>query len=316
MVFLFGSTRKWAGFLRTLFLFNLKRDVHDREEREEGMWSALDRHWGVAFIIFSSIMLLLYEVALAVIAFEAVRNPPVLDLRAEQFAVYANTTEEYFFRLMVKNSTDYSKFNTLDAVYDNLLKNDSLSYTVSYGIDNRYKFTSQPELCEFLRLYDTVPEELVPGRKPPPITGVWFYSAKIPPERRMVIDKAILELKELGRVKEFVDIAVGGREVSSQCKPSRTQITWFILFMLVALPILYLIGISIAIAVAHYGYRPRPPNESAETLPVTASGSTATTSNRCNRSCGSTISAAAATPTNDNNVVNAVPSEVRRRTLS
>lgn len=333
MVYIFGNTIGWAGFLRTLFLFHFERDVERdevRDERDKDWWRILQRHWGLAFIIFTSIMLLLYEVALAVIAFEAVRNPSVLNLQADQFVVYENTTEEYFFRLMVKNSTKYVTRPTLDEVYKALEYNNNLTYTVSYGVDNRYKFTSEPELCETLRLYDTVPATLVRGRKPPPITGVWFYSRRIPAERRMEIDKAILKLKELGRISSFVDMAVGGREVSSQCKPGRTQIGWFILFMLVALPILYLIGISIAIAVAHFCYR-RANQNASTALPLVdpsrnAPSASSSRSNRSGSAPGSTISGAATpapvpapvptpdpTPINGNNAVSGGLTEARKR---
>lgn len=201
-------------------------------------------------------MILLYEVALAVIAFESVRNPTLENYSASEFAVYKDTTEEHFFQKMVQTKTLHKRFNNLDAVYKALETNPKLKYTVSYAIDNRYKFTTEPELCSKLRLYDTVPSSLSKRRKPPSISGVWFYSTRIPLKKRDIVDKAILKLKELGEVTEFVDQAIGSDEVTARCKPGSNQIGWYMLLLLVALPIIYLIAICVVIGIANFAANP------------------------------------------------------------
>jgi len=187
-----------------------------------------------------------------VIAFDSIGVKPLVQLNATEFALIKNTTQEYFFEKMAaKSPGKHRTFNTEREVYNAIRDSKSeLKYTVSYGIDNRYQFTNNPRLCEDLRLYDTVPSALVKGRQPPPISGVWFYSAKIPAERRMSIDKGILKLKENGRVMEYVDRAIGNEKVSDDCRPRRSQISGYILFLLVLFPLSYLLAICFSMAVA------------------------------------------------------------------
>jgi len=249
MIYMFGKVVGKLGFFRTLFLFNFQRDRRPRDSREEDWWNILDKHWGIALIIFLSILVLLYEVALAVIAFESAGTPELIGVSADKFAVYAGTTEEYFFERLVKNPEQASKFNTLDSLY-NSLKNKSLLYTVSYRIDNRYEVTTNPDLCKHLRLYDEVPASLAKGRKPPPVSGTWFYSALIPADKRAAIDKGILELRALGQIHQFVDQAIGSDEASGRCASDNNQISGFMLLLLVSLPIFYLVALFLALGIA------------------------------------------------------------------
>lgn len=174
-----------------------------------------------------------------------------MNLNATKFALINDTTQEYFFEKLSGNDGKHTTFNTESKVY-NALRNSSneLEYTVSYGIDNRWQFTNDPKLCEDLRLYDSVPSSLVKGRQPPPISGVWFFSATIPEEKRMSINKGILKLKEQGRILEFVDRSIGNEKLSNDCKPQRNQISGNILFLLVLFPLGYLLAICFSIAVA------------------------------------------------------------------
>jgi len=183
MIYMFGNTIGLLGFLRTFCLFNFRRDVRERATHEDDWWRIL-------------------KYVQKLIAFESVRNPTLENYSASEFAVYKDTTEEHFFQKMVQTKTLHKRFNNLDAVYKALETNPKLKYTVSYAIDNRYKFTT------------------------------------------------------LGEVTEFVDQAIGSDEVTARCKPGSNQIGWYMLLLLVALPIIYLIAICVVIGIANFAANP------------------------------------------------------------
>lgn len=76
-------------------------------------------------------------------------------------------------RLNSTKDAEWARLNSQEEVYsillDNAGENRKKQTTLGFETFNRYEFKNEPQLCDKLRLYDTVPLSLVTGREPPSI---------------------------------------------------------------------------------------------------------------------------------------------------
>jgi len=70
MIYMFGNVARASGFLRSIILCSFQSDIRMRDRnvredaREDDWYRLLDHHWKLAFLFFTAVILLLYEVAL------------------------------------------------------------------------------------------------------------------------------------------------------------------------------------------------------------------------------------------------------------
>jgi len=82
--------------------------------------------------------------------------------------------------------------------------------------------------CDLLRFYEDIPSNLVDNRRPPKHIVAWFYSSRISFSTRMSIDKAIVKLREKGRIAKILD-TFAGEEIPDGCT---LRIDWILLALL------------------------------------------------------------------------------------
>ena len=83
-------------------------------------------------------------------------------------------------------------------------------------------------MCDLLRLCQDVPSNLVDNRRPPKHIVAWFHSSRISFSTRMSIDKAIVKLREKGRIAKILD-TFAGEEIPDGCT---LRIDWILLALL------------------------------------------------------------------------------------
>jgi len=221
---------EWERFYRRFMSF--RREKQDEESECEEKWQRINYFWTFIATIFVAITLLFWEVAVAVQVYEASLEAPIEKIDASRFSVVQNSTMKHIFATMADPGEQWHGSRSLQESYDMLSSSsNNYVYTLSYEVFNRFEMNQRPERCEYLRLYPFVPSKLVPSRKPPSLSGVWYYSSNVQLPRRILINKAIAELKQNGRIIKIIN-DYAGDEINSSCKLRTERIDWVLLALL------------------------------------------------------------------------------------
>jgi len=183
-------------------------------EEEENSWRRLNLFWWRTASIIVFIVVILWELAIAVTVFDTRFEAPFKSIDPAKFALIRNTGTEHIFRSLVeteaqrngnRNKTGWKRYNHSDDVFQALLdRNTPVDYTADLEPYILWNLKTKPYLCPKLRLYKEVPTNLAESRKPPTISGGWYFSSKVPIYRQVEINKAISGLKERGIISEII----------------------------------------------------------------------------------------------------------------
>lgn len=233
MVFIFSLLHEREKVFAWGRFFDIDNSYKRTDDTEEKSWRRVNKAWLIIATIFTVTSMLFWEVAVAVIVYETRLDAPLEHIDPTRFAIIRNTTQEAIFKGLVKSPlVRWNQYRTSEDVYKALLdKSNNISYTIGYEVFNRYKMNTRQEICENLRLYEGVPSQLVSTRKPPTLSGVWFYSSMVPEERRIEIDKSIASNKQKGRFIKIIDDKAG-EAILDACKLKNNQIDWVLLWLL------------------------------------------------------------------------------------
>lgn len=221
---------KWVH-LRRRFL-NFRKEKQDEDNEDEEKWQRINYFWSFIATIFIAITILFWEVAIAVQVYEASLQTPFEKIDAGRFVVVQNSSMEHVFSAMADTGERWYPSVSVPETFNLLLnRSNNFDYTVVYELFNRFEMNQKPELCDNLRLYQDVPTKLVHSRRPPPLSGVWFYSSNVRLERRILIDKAIAEHKQRGRIRKIID-NYAGEDILDSCKLKTERIDWVLLALL------------------------------------------------------------------------------------
>lgn len=223
----------WDHFRRRFF--NFRRDKEYEGSEYEENWQRINYFWSFIATVFIAITILFWEVAIAVQVYEAHLEAPIENIDEQRFSVVKNSSMERIFSTMAAPGKRWHSSESISETY-NLLSSSSNNYvyTVVYEVFNRFEMNQRPELCEHLRLYPFVPSKLVHSRKPPSLSGVWYYSSNAPLSRRIVIDKAITNHKQNGRIIKIIN-NYAGDDILDSCKLQTERIDWVLLALVYSL---------------------------------------------------------------------------------
>lgn len=237
MVFVFHGTKEDHDYRLMIQRFwqvgtQPKNQGVDEDEYD---WEFLNETWMGNAKLFLGVTVILYEILVAVKVLEASTTGELVTSELEKFAIFQDTTQEYFFMQMNNINTTanhkWERYPSQDQVYDALKKKGGPKYTLMYSILNQHEMTTRPHLCDTLRVYEDFSPRLARarGRKPPSISGHWLYSGNVQLDRTVEIDREIVERK-VGRLRRIVE-RIAGVELPERCQSKVRRIDWMLIIM-------------------------------------------------------------------------------------
>lgn len=238
-----GFARFWMSFhftvystrgfswrqLRARLLGQYYPETSLQDENEEN-WKHMEAMWSLIAKLFVAIMLVLWEVAIAVNVFERKNDAQLGPFDASKFAITKNTTMARKFKSLVPLGK-FKTYENLDAVYEAIANTSNrFDYTLSYKIMNSYMLHRNGSICEKTRVYEKFPEKYNLPHNPPSYTGVWFYSSNINSSRMVQINQEIFDLREEGTISKHVQKYAIPKKCLS--KSENDRIDWTLIFLL------------------------------------------------------------------------------------
>lgn len=228
----------WTLFQETFLAFRNERNDRipipgnqnqlQNIEEEHRIWMGRNTFWMTIATVFIAITLILWEVAIAVIVYDARVTTTGGEIDPKNFAILEDASEEYQFKRLIGyepgKEIKWNRSRSYDEQFDilNDPKNE-IDSAVVYEVFHRYEMKQNPGICEKLRLHEN-------GNQPQ-ISGVWFFSGNVPLSNRTGINHAITELKDKGTILKIVG-EIAGTELPDNCMLKDSRIDWVLLALL------------------------------------------------------------------------------------